>query len=258
MSGRPRDFWLNGGHPLAQGLVFAGLGRIANSTHYRDSSPYGNHGSLAGSAAAWSWNNQTLRNCVTLGAGLNYVTVPSGYNRIAGTATWTIALTVKISALDSGGTILWDAPSLDSLAMFIQKYSSGLFWGVGASYRTYSTASLPLNKVCQVTATKTAAGNNGELYIDGIRLASYTGTIGDTSATLSDLCYGSYRVIGYSVIGTIEDCCLWNRSLSVGEIVALADPSNVLLSGLILPPRRRLFATTTGNRRRRLLIAGAA
>ena len=33
-----------------------------------------------------------------------------------------------------------------------------------------------------------------------------------------------------------------NRVLSLAEIRQLADPSNVMLSGLILPPRRRLFA----------------
>jgi len=31
----------------------------------------------------------------------------------------------------------------------------------------------------------------------------------------------------------------WNRALSLPEIQQLADPSNMMLSGLILPPRRK-------------------
>jgi hypothetical protein len=63
MGERPRDFWLNGGHPLATGLVFAGLGRVTGSTHYRDSSPYNNHGTLTNMDAAtdWVWSDYLQR-----------------------------------------------------------------------------------------------------------------------------------------------------------------------------------------------------
>ena len=46
--------------------------------------------------------------------------------------------------------------------------------------------------------------------------------------------------------GEFADPGIWNRALSASEISALAVPSNVMLSGLILPPRRRLFAVTSG------------
>jgi hypothetical protein len=38
------------------------------------------------------------------------------------------------------------------------------------------------------------------------------------------------------------DPLIYNRAISASEIAQLADPSNVMLSGLILPPRRRLWA----------------
>ena len=45
----------------------------------------------------------------------------------------------------------------------------------------------------------------------------------------------------YSWNGQLGDICLWNRALSVEEIKQLADPTNVLMSGLIRPPRRMLL-----------------
>ena len=49
---RPERFRLNSQHPLAQGLVFAGLGNNAGSDKYYDSSLYGRHGNLTSSG--WS------------------------------------------------------------------------------------------------------------------------------------------------------------------------------------------------------------
>jgi hypothetical protein len=46
--------------------------------------------------------------------------------------------------------------------------------------------------------------------------------------------------------GTAGDILIYNRALSPAEIQQLADPSNVMLSGLILPPRRRLWAVSGG------------
>jgi hypothetical protein len=39
---------------------------------------------------------------------------------------------------------------------------------------------------------------------------------------------------------------LWGRAISPSEIQQLADPSNVMLSGLILPPTRRLWGVGGG------------
>lgn len=48
-------------HPLASGLVFAGLGGGASTLQYTDSSPYGNHGVLTNMEPATDWVfDQTL------------------------------------------------------------------------------------------------------------------------------------------------------------------------------------------------------
>ena len=70
--GRPERFSMNGGHPLAQGLVFAGLGELPNSTYFHDSSLYRNSGTLTNMAvpatatSGWAWDNY-LRRMVMLG-----------------------------------------------------------------------------------------------------------------------------------------------------------------------------------------------
>jgi hypothetical protein len=46
-------------------------------------------------------------------------------------------------------------------------------------------------------------------------------------------------------LGFLSDVCVWGRALSAAEIQQLADPSNAMLSGLILPPKRRLWAAVT-------------
>jgi hypothetical protein len=68
----------------------------------------------------------------------------------------------------------------------------------------------------------------------------------DLSFGLSMGCRNFNGVFGLPYPGTMTDPVIYNRALSAAEISALADPSNVMLSGLILPPRRRLWAVSGG------------
>ena len=82
MSGRPERVQINYGHPLARGLVFAGLGELPNSTYYHDSSLYSNHGTLTNMepASDWAWSGE-LRRFGTLHDGSDeYVTGTTGCN----------------------------------------------------------------------------------------------------------------------------------------------------------------------------------
>jgi hypothetical protein len=52
---RPPEFRLNHGHPLAQGLCFAGLGNKPGSALLPDSSPRANNGTLTAMSPGTDW-----------------------------------------------------------------------------------------------------------------------------------------------------------------------------------------------------------
>ena len=102
---RPDDFDLNTNSVLAQGLVFAGLGRFVGSTHYHDSSLYKNNGTLTGYTGAgntpadkWQWD-ATLRRWM-LGFKYpsgNMVVTGKSLSGVAGTWGFWIYPTYKFS-----------------------------------------------------------------------------------------------------------------------------------------------------------------
>jgi len=106
----------------------------------------------------------------------------------------------------------------------------------------------PLNEWMHICVTvdgpKTAVG----LYLNGVYQdftpSSWNGTVRNTNR--SDQWIGRIYSTNYGFTGQLADVMLHGRVLTPPEIQALADPSNVMLSGLILPPRRRLWAVGSG------------
>ena len=92
---RPQSFELDHSHPLARGLVFAGLGRVPHSLVYRDSSLYGNHGTLTNMAvpatatSGWAWDNFLGRWATRYDGDNDYVSLgTSSILKPTGEATW--------------------------------------------------------------------------------------------------------------------------------------------------------------------------
>jgi len=126
---------------------------------------------------------------------------------------------------------------------------SGLYWTVSA---------LGLAGKHHIAVTK--LGTSHTVFFDGVPMAPQTS---DKTVNWSyALQIGIQKTTSqlYPFLGQISDPFIHNRALSPAEIQQLADPSNVMLSGLILSPKRRIFSVAGGaaNRRRRLLICGAA
>jgi len=88
------------------------------------------------------------------------------------------------------------------------------------------------------------------MYRDGNLVKTVTGGTtndfgwGDTTAPIFGAASTSHDTGQLSA--SLADPLIYNRVLSPSEIQQLADPSNVMLSGLILPPKRRLWAVTGG------------
>ena len=76
---RPDNFRLNPYSPLANGLVFAGLGALPGTTHYHDSSLHGNDGTLTNMdpATDWTWVPELGRRGVSIKEQGDYVAAPS-------------------------------------------------------------------------------------------------------------------------------------------------------------------------------------
>ena len=93
-----------------------------------------------------------------------------------------------------------------------------------------------------MTATGKGAGNTLTLFINGHEIASYTGTITDYNYA----CLIHSHITTSQFVGPISDPLIYNRALTLPEIQALADPSNAMLSGLLLPPRRVWWPVSGG------------
>jgi hypothetical protein len=109
----------------------------------------------------------------------------------------------------------------------------------GAYGNASSSAVTTVNGVTLAMTVVCPGDNNAYLYVDGVLNQSwaYTDSISNVSTTGPVI--GPFQC-------AVGDVLLYKRALSVGEIQELHDPSNAMLSGLILPPRRRLWAVSGG------------
>ncbi len=248
---RPPEFDLNPQASLARGLGLAGLARFTRSTRYHDSSLYGslygNHGTLtnytgAGDTPAdmWQWDNYLGRWVLGFAAAnpANYVAMSFPFSYPTNTFTCWINLTDS----DTNGSIPWGTATTN--ACYWQLQSTTLV--------VVQTAS------CTVTSTNfwnstwmhlaflnygNAAGTKKEVWCNGVLIGTTTNAATAlASGTLAWRLGAWTSNTDWRCRGKLADPCFYGRVLSASEISALADPSNVMLSGLILPLRRRLWA----------------
>jgi hypothetical protein len=108
------------------------------------------------------------------------------------------------------------------------------------------TLSVPVDQWHLFTVTTTPGTNGWKFYQNDILV---TQTTGDSDSIMSAASYVGYSVTtNYGCDAILADVLVHNRVLSLAEIASLADPSNVMLDGLIQPLTPRIFpaATITG------------
>jgi hypothetical protein len=255
---RPDSFTLDRDNSLYTGLVFAGLGCHPNSKEFFDSCGdqnygAGNHGTLTNMAipatatSGWQWNNYLRRNVLRFNGVDNYIALNAGQLPNHTSAAWSMSLWVKLNYVTYEGLFITDGQGLSVYSSNTWALSAG---SVGA-LRRYSAPAPAVDIWSHLLGTWN--GSTKLLFINGV--------VGTEHATDNMAVDGTYN-IGRSSYpsytnGIISDPITWNRVLSTSEIAQLADPSNFMLSGMLLPPRRRSFATAvaaaTSSRRRRLL-----
>ncbi len=226
---------------MARGLVFAGLaqGGLVGSTHYHDSSLYGNHGTLTQMDPGTDWVfDPTLGRWISR---VNLTTKTIVCPAIALQSVGTAACWFRGTNTPASFGKFWIIGS-GELQLFRNDSDTSIAFSIGGSNRVFTTIDLWDNEWHHVVAQW--ATNWRRLVIDGVP-GTPSGTSYTFPATWSNLYLGNQAAGDRTSGGELSDVAFFSRALSPAEIQQLADPSNVMLSGLILPPRRTLFSVST-------------
>lgn len=250
MLARPDSFRLNPFSPLAQGLVFAGLGWRGSdkTTHYHDSSLYGNSGTLTNMDPASDWSFSPDLNRWKINVASSQL-IP--LNRHANVSwDFTLAAWVNWQATATGYYCLLGSNVNNTSRNGIYFRCTGISGTTPTSlnihigHDTYSTTAWTYsNQAAQWLGWHhlaiTRASSTYSLYRDGefVSSQSQTNEFYWTTTILAALTTAG----GYAWVGDLSDYLLYNRAISVYEASDLADPSNTMLSGLILPDRRKFW-----------------
>lgn len=239
---RPRDFALDYSHPLAKGLVFAGLGRLTGSLRYVDSSNRANHGTLTNMdpPTDWVWVPQLGRWALDFDGSNDYVSLPILSLNQFTLSAWVLsrrnsnwAPAILHVADGNGGWILLAGDTSATSKWQLCKATN--------YYHSHATSDtvMTLNAWTSVIGTCSSSGAL-TLWINGVLQA--------TQATNSNLISGAAGIgflasLSDRMNGIVSDILVHNRALSAPEIRQLADPANVMLSGMLRPLPHRMFRT---------------
>jgi len=255
---RPPEFDLNLDCNFVRGLAFAGLGRFSKTLRFHDSSPYGNHGTLTNMAvpatatSGWAWDNYLRRwTCRFDGSNEIRSVIPIRNYPTNSNSPGTFVALIKPTSITGSQGLLSRGEVVDN--NYTQTF--GLFGNkVSVGYDGYLTAITSATSVVVdewavigviVDATNVVFCVNRTLEsakAHGLGAGVITATNPAWQLGKSSRINDS---IHYHYSGLISDCFYWPFATSPGFLLsacsALADPSDVMLSGLIKPPRRIFF-----------------
>jgi hypothetical protein len=232
---RPENFRFNPFSTLATGLMSAGLGFRGSdkTTYYRDSSLYGNHGVLTNMdpATDWVWDDYLGRWGINDRASTSItLATPKVFPPI-----WTCSLWCRGNGGDYRFHGAYGNGVNRNQMLMVRENAIVYVYYDDYSLTSWATTVSGLHHWAMVFD-----GTNLELWKDGVSLGAqlatgtFTLTAGSVfSTTASVTPYGNH------------DLLIHNRVLSPSEISQLAYPSNVMLSGLLLPPTRKLWSVAT-------------
>lgn len=249
LRGRPQYFRVDTGHPLAKGLrfLFAGDG-VGNDTVW-DSSPARNHGTASSAAASWWTWDAYLRRWTLLFPFSKKVYLP--VDMVNGLSQLSMAAWINLDQfnVDYGVVLGWSKTSAnDAFRAALCTRSTGAleFGGRAPDTQAYgawtTTATMSARQWHHVAMTADLPSKVVNLYIDGkLQSLAATGTFTNAAFdnTNSAVLGGGIGTLGLYLNGSTIDSGVWSRVLSPGEISSLADPSNLLLDGLLVPPLSR-------------------
>ncbi len=253
---RPEDWTLDPHHDLAKGLVFAGLGGGRGSDKLLDASGYGNSGTLTNMdpATDWVWvpelgrwglDFDAVNDAVNLGAGQRFLAAGRPYciawwEKVASTS---VAYPNRLQLILGSGLFLLERGLPESYAPLNFGATGGTYLIPAAAPTLANSVGIWRHWVVQGNNPASHTAADHQVYVDGVPYeVSTSGGYGSVSS--------SYNWLGKADYDNAADCVMADvviaaRKSTASEISALANPSNVMLSGLILPPARRLWAAVT-------------
>lgn len=244
-----RTWWprLNRNAQLAKRLVFAGLGGGASTLQYADASGYGNHGTLMRMDPATDWVfDPTLGRWCTDLDGVHdstgdYIECP-----VETASTNFCTFTIWINPRDVAEVDAIFFSRANKMGLMVSRGTGTpltYFWaGVPDEYNANTGLTFALNawNLCAVTITPTAATVYRWNDVSG--LGSWTNTKTHSAKAINGLSIArDSNWEDRKFNGLASDAMVWDRAISPAEISKLADPSNTMLSGLIMPPRRMVW-----------------
>lgn len=117
-------------------------------------------------------------------------------------------------------------PSATYLEIGIDVDGAAAYWRINSLARTYDLTGNTFEKDAwyHIVFTKTAAGDNGDFYINGVKQTVYTGTLGDfNSFSQIGISFGGFQFFDYRIYTTAL-----NQS-QVDELYAGSDPTGATL-----------------------------
>jgi len=244
MGQRPDRVSLNGGHPLAVGLQALYIAELPGTTHFHDSSLYHNHGTLTNFAwpntATSGWVDTTIgRKGLVCDGSDDYVATPDAINTVLSIAPFSMGCWFNTSSLATPYIILgvknaWNCRCLWITSTIIAALDEMTDYPV--INNAWSAVTGIWYHLLWTCPTFTSGINtlwiNGSINKVG---AAYTFRAGpQTTWSIG----GKDQVF----LGRITDPVIYNRILSPAEINILANPSDPMLGGLLLPLWPRVFA----------------
>jgi hypothetical protein len=247
MADRPLDFRINYGHPLAAGLVFAGLGRHPNSTYCHDSSLYTRNGTLVSMAvpatatSGWTKNNFLGRWGLTCDGLNDYLSIPSSV--LNGLTQFTIS--AWIQSIGARGFPMPEGRNPTGAMFALDDTTHKLYFAkMSGNQYAYGTAIVGDNTLHHVTCTYNAAAATVlKFFIDGKPDALSTSNV--TGSAIGT--YTNPMTVGRAYNSTywpgfVSDFAIFNRDLSQAEIGVLANPADPMLGGMLEAVGRRVWA----------------
>lgn len=246
MRERPLEFRINYGAPLAEGLVFAGLGGhgCVGSMVYPDAVVHHNHGYLVDANAAddWVWIPE-LKKFALRFYEQNYCMAPNRSYLNISHGTWCAWAWRDATTASPYPAILCKGRVNTQYLLWTE---GGTWYARVVINGSKKHCGTPYQNERWTHVLGRHDGTTLWIATDGVQRNS-TSAVGSIDVNDYGLTVGAFIGEPFKWRGYLADPMVWNRVLSWAEIAALADPSNVDLRvggvPLILPPRRRFFAS---------------
>jgi len=230
LSTRPELFRLDYRHPLAKGLIFGWFGTMApsitafDSSLYRQNLTFSDAQYLKQEFGRWKFDSSQADNATgTVNAGVG-----------TGNFTWAAWYYWSNPAGSTyHGLIGWDSAGANDPSLIARDVSGTKEWNVRLNSFGETVYENSWHHVGMIRRSGTCY-----LYHDGVA-AGTPQAAGTVSMASAGFHLGSAAASNYFFIGSFADAMFWNYDIGAAQMRSLANPSDVMYGGLLLPPARK-------------------